>query len=358
MCLLTAGCLADWSPPSTGGWAHEAWFAWTPVDERDPTGPGRAWRWIVPEGVTRVTVTAWGAGGGGSVVAPEAHATLGHPGGAGGLAIVELDVEPGQAWVVVPGRGGLQGGARGAGVWTAPLPTVPWLGGGGPGAPIAGSKLPRASEGDLDSPGCRPLDPQAAWICTGAGAGGGWSGVFLGETLDDAVPGAALLVAGGGGGGGAGGAGGDGGGAQGVDAPTCGLQGASMPGRGGQQDAGGAGGVRAITLDDPLRLGGFGAPLLGGSGGHANPHMGLIYDGGSLHGGGGGGGGWFGGSGGTNTLPNHPGCGGGGGSGWAAGPGRLSAGAAPAVAAEAGAVWGAGGVAGAAGGHGGVRIQW
>ncbi len=310
----------------------------------------------MPEGARRVAITAWGAGGGGSVALATERVPVGYAGGAGGVAVVELEVTPGEPLLIVPGRGGLAGGALGPGAWT-------WQGeaggvtGGGPGAPVAGEALPFLIGGEEDLPGCRPLSADAAWLCTGAGAGGGFSGVFAGAALTDLRPEAARVIAGGGGGAGAGGDGGAGGGVSGEDAPACGLAGVSFAGPGGGPDAPGGRGVRATTLEAAGGLGTLGGALRGGSGGYANAHLGLSAGAGATRGGGGGGAGWYGGGGGAVALPGQPGCGGGGGSGYAP-DGRLGVGDAPDLPAAAGEVWGAGGAPGEDGGHGGVRIQW
>lgn len=358
--VLLTGCLAGWRPPASEGWDEELWFVWEPANDRLPDGPGQAWRWTVPEGVGRISIEAWGAGGGGSVARPEDRVNVGYGGGAGGWSRAEVAVVPGQVLVIVPGRGGDVGGRRGAGAWTSAPPDHPWLGGGGPGAPITGPRLPELRPFQPgDRPGCQPLDPEAAFRCTGAGAGGGWSGVFLADDLSEIEVDGALVLAGGGGGAGAGGPGGDGGGPQGDDAPPCGIEGASRAGSGGGQGRPGGGGARALTLDDERRFGGFGAALLGGSGGMASPHLGLGGSGGGARGGGGGGGGRWGGGGGANTLPNAPGCGGGGGSGWVPDVrGQMTTGGAPEVEGPGGQVLGAGGAPGAPGGGGGVRIRW
>ena len=357
--MSLSGCLAGWQPPAADGWSRGLWVPWGPVDAQRPEGPGQAYRWTVPDGVSRVLITAWGAGGGGSVTRASQRVATGYPGGPGALAAAEVDVSPGEVLLVVPGRGGDPGGVRGAGVWVAEDDDAPWLGAGGPGAPAAGVDLPRVAVGAVaEAVGCRPVDPEAVLACTGAGAGGGWSGVFLAAELDELSHANALVVAGGGGGGGSGGPGGAGGGARGADAPPCGFPEVSHPGLGGLDNAPAVLGVRAIYLEDPLRTGGAAGPLRGGSGGYANPHMGIGASRGGTRGGGGGGGGWYGGSGGAASMPGHPGCGGGGGSSWAKGLGtRITAGA-PEVAAADGDVWGRGGAAGRRGGHGGVRVQW
>lgn len=359
--LLAAGCLAGWTPPAPDGWTREAWFVWTPVDEVAPAGPGQAWTWTVPEGVSRIAVSAWGAGGGGSVTRPVLRTDLGFRGGDGGFVLAEVDVDPGDTLLIVPGRGGDAGGSAGTGAWAAEDPALAWLGGGGPGAPITGPDLPAVDGVDSTRApiGCRPLVADAAAWCTGAGAGGGWSGVFLGADLATARPDTALAVAAGGGGAGAGGDGGAGGGLRGQDAPPCGpvdVRGAA--GASGREDAPGIAPVRALRLDDPARPAGMAGALRGGSGGYAVPHMALGVNGTGIQGGGGGGGGWFGGAGGVNAAPGIPACGGGGGSSWAEGPRVLTL---PGDAPERPDPQEAGGRGGAPtepGQGGAVRIQW
>lgn len=355
--LGVGGCLAAYDPPATGGWAHELVFLWEPAEPTRPDDVGQAWRWTVPDGVTRIAVTAWGAGGGGSLTRPDERAGDGYAGGAGGLVVAELDVVPGETLIVVPGRGGPAGGHEGLGAWTR-VPERP--GAGGAGAPISGVDLvPIADRPTRPFFSCAPLDPTAPVQCMGAGAGGGASLVARGERLDEVAPDTTLVVAGGGGGGGAGGPGGAGGGRLAEDAPPCGTEGTSVPGAGARDDAPGVLGVRAITLDDAVRLGGHGAALAGGSGGYASPHLGLGLRGSGNLGGGGGGGGWFGGSGSASTLPNAPACGGGGGSGHAVGSHvQSTTGTAPEVPDDDGRIHGTAGAPGGDGGHGAVRIQW
>lgn len=355
LAALSTGCLADWRPPAAEGWTHERWFPWRPADAAHPGGPGQAWAWTVPDAVDRISVAAWGAGGGGSVAPPRDRVGLGFAGGPGGFTLAELAVTPGEVLLVVPGRGGASGGATGAGTWSAPPPGQRWLGGGGPGAPVTAPVLPGAVE---DEDGCAPVDPGAAARCTGAGAGGGFSGVFAGDGLDAILPTKALVVAGGGGGGGAGGPGGAGGGLRGGDAPDCGPSEGAAPGLGGWADAPGVGGGRSVVLEREGLPGGFGGALVGGSGGHANPHMGVAFGDPGMRGGGGGGGGWFGGSGGRSFLPGVAGCGGGGGSGHARGLVESLPGLAPDRPPPEGPPSGTGGPPGTAGAHGGVRIRW
>jgi hypothetical protein len=350
---LATGCLADWRPPSADLSGGTAWFL--PPDASRPDA-AYAYRWQVPDGVTRLSITAWGSGGGGSVVAPDDGVALGYRGGDGALVLAEVDVRGLDALVIVPGTGGLAGGAHGAGGWAYPLDVAARLSGGGPGAPISGLDLPVANA-EIARAGCTPVDDDAPWRCTGAGAGGGWSGVFDGTDLDDVVPSRALVVAGGGGGAGAGGDGGDGG-ASGTLAETCGSAGTSFPGTGARPDAPGGSGVRAIVYAEPGRLGTFGAPLSGGSGGYHSPHMALVFSRGTVRGGGGGGGGWFGGGGGATALSNAPGCGGGG-SSWAVNDFALfTTGGAPAESGPAGQDLGAGGLPGEPGLGGAVRLSW
>ena len=219
---------------------------------------GAAQTFLVPAGVTSITVDAFGAqGGGGGSFAPG----VGGAGGLGGEAQATFSVVPGTNYQINVGG---QGGAIGAGSS---------LGGGGGGA------------SDLR---------------TGA------------DTLSDRV-----IVAGGGGGGGgatsaAGGAGGSGGGTTGGDGggSSCGSGG----GGGGTQSAGGAGGTGNLP-GHPGSLGQGGTPFQigGGSGG---------FNGGAEGGNasiraGGGGGGYYGGGGGDDSCPASGG--GGGGSGFTPG---------------------------------------
>lgn len=216
--------------------------------------PG-SYDWVVPDGVTSVTVDAFGAAGGGIN-----YSTNPVPGGLGGRTIATISVTPGETLQVnVGGEGQTYDDGD------------PALGGANGG-------------GDAGS--------------YGAGAGGGASDVRRGGTgLGDRV-----VVAGGGGGGG-----GDNacepapGGAGGGDAPTAGgPSGGAGGGQPGGSGAGGAGGTAGIGgaagSAGTAGVGGSGAPSPGGPGG-------------------GGGGGWFGGGGGGGTGdPFQDGAAGGGGS--------------------------------------------
>jgi hypothetical protein len=189
---------------------------------------------VVPSGVTSVTVKLWGGGGGGA----------GAVGGGGGYASVTLSVTPGETLVVSVGGGGggndnAPGNAAGG-----------WGGGNGDGgASPARSGDPYSSGGGGGGSSCiaRPSAARLIVAAGGGGAGGGGAsengaggagGGLIGEdggnvTGGTAATGATQSTAGAGGVapglGGGGGASGDGGGQQGA-------------GGGGGNNTGGAGG--------------------------------------------------------------------------------------------------------------------
>jgi hypothetical protein len=216
---------------------------------------GAAETWTVPAGVTSATFALLGAQGGDlSGDFPGSS-----PGGLGGAATATLAVTPGQTLQINVG------GVGGHPVRFGPLPIPGGFNGGGV-AYYGGS-------------------------CTGSGGGGAtdvrWDdpskpGAF---TLDER-----LLVAGGGGAGSplSGAPGGGGGGVSGGDgspSPTSGTP--PVPGRGGTQTAGGAGGGHE-ALDGSLGVGGSTGNSCGGAGG------GGYYGGGGGFASGGGGGSGFG----------------------------------------------------------------
>jgi hypothetical protein len=188
----------------------------------------------------------WGGGGGGG--------TYGSLGSAGGAASGSIALTIGTVYSVLVGNGGAHFPANTSG-------STSTFGGGGAAAGIGFS-----------------------------GAGGGYTGIFLGASTF--THGAVLLMAGGGGGGGAGynGDGGGGGGATGQNGYG------PLSGGGGTQSAGGAGGNGV----------GPGSALQGGTSG----------SGGDSGGGGGGGGGYYGGGAGWNGDSPTGNSNGGGGSGY------------------------------------------
>jgi hypothetical protein len=215
--------------------------------------------WVVPDGITEIDVTVWGAGGGAGRVSNVL-------GGAGGFASGTIPVTPGETLYIVVGEGG-----------------------------------EHVTDG-----------------LSGAGKGGGLSGVFRG-TPSQAT---ALVVAGGGGGGGYyveatyGSSGGNGGGTTALDGAVAGSSYYDSRGRGATTSAGGAGGCY---------VGGYcgtdGAAMQGGDGGiypghvvYAGPYGGGGGVGRGGYNSGGGGGGYWGGGGGANNAP----LGGGGGTGYLA----------------------------------------
>lgn len=234
--------------------------------------------YVVPAGICKVTVDAYGAQGG--------RGLLGVDGGLGGRATATLTVTPGQALTVVVGGQGGDGAS----------PTDPGLPGvGGPGGFNGGGDGGDASTGG-----------GGAFPAGGGGGGGGASDVRTGAALEERV-----VVAGGGGGSTGNGtrhesdAAGAGGGESGTPPGPPLIGGATAPG-GGTQTTGGAGG----TYDGS----GGGGPFVSESGSSGTGGDGFDQEG-SVYGGGGGGGGWYGGGGGAFS-------GGGGGSGF--GPAGVS----------------------------------
>ena len=239
----------------------------TPVKASSSFPAAGTTAFVVPTGVTSLTVWVWGAGGGGGEGAGVATA-LGGNGGAGGFARGTFTVTPGESLDVLVGTGGV------------------------------------ANTGTQ-----------------GAGNGGGFSSIRRGT--DD------LVQAGGGGGGGSadsgadedGGNGGAGGGTTGVDG-TDGGPGLndSDGGKAGTQTTGGAGGSQATGENGTAGVadagGNGGQAGTGGAGGTGGGGDGFADANGA---GGGGGGGRFGGGGGENGPTgggtSEGGGGGGGGSG-------------------------------------------
>lgn len=265
-----AGAASATSPPTA-----------TVIGKRAFSFSGGTQSFVVPAGVTQLTINAYGAQGGGAY------------GGLGGRATCTIGVSSGQSFGIYVGGAGLTSGAGG------------WNGGGsgyggthGPGG--GGASDVRSGGTALSNRICigaggggngTTNDPNDGW----GGAGGGTSGAAgrKGTTRPD--PSDPNYVDGGGGGG------------------------------GGTQSAGGAGGIKASTaygwctgsyLDGSpgsLGLGGAGAPMdcnswaAGGGGG------------GGLYGGGGGG------TGAAGWSINAGGGGGGGGSSYVTGTGTSTA---------------------------------
>jgi len=195
---------------------------------------------VVPDGVTRLTIEAWGGGGGGS-----AGSSGGSFGGGGGYASATVAVSPGDPLGIKVGQGG-QGGA-------------PCTGLGGPGYLPGGNGGP-LSDQDLDgNPGGGPAESGGTGGTGGTGAGDGGEGRYGGggggggpdfrqgagggggatAVVDKASQ--VLVIAGGGGGGGQGlfTAAGDGG-------AGCALAGGT--GTAGSGGGGGGGGCQGHTL--------------------------------------------------------------------------------------------------------------
>lgn len=231
---------------------------------------------VVPTGVTSLTVKMWGAGGGGG---GGANGQIGGAGGGGGFTQATISVTPGETLTT-------------------------YVGGGGGGGNYS------ASGSDAG----------------GGGGGGGHTSIYRGVTP--------LIIAAGGGGGGGARSNNAGGAAGGAGGGTTGAAGANIAtnngggGAGGTQSAGGAAGAARSGAN----AGTTGASLSGGDGGDARNGAGAdgsgaaggLASGGNgglsnisttRSGGGGGGSGYFGGGGGSATTSTNGAAGGGGGGG-------------------------------------------
>jgi hypothetical protein len=218
---------------------------------------------VVPTGVTSITVKVWGGGGGGGA---GAAAIAGAAGGGAGYTTATLTVTPGETLTTYVGGGGAAGARTTSG------------GGGGGGAysSVYRSTTPLAiAAGGGGGGGGRGSSPGVA-----GGAGGGG---LTGSTSGVAGSSSGVALGGGAGTSGAGGAAGTGGSSNGVAGSSLtGGRGGATGGVAGGLAAGGAGGLQATTLG----------------------------------GGGGGGSGYFGGGGGSQSNTSTGGAGGGGGSGY------------------------------------------
>ncbi len=222
--------------------------------------------WVVPVGITSLTIKAWGAGGGSG--GNGENMNMSGAGGGGGFAQATVNVTSG-SWLNV------------------------YVGGGGPGGGSGGGNF---------------------W--SHGGGGGGYSGVAYSGTY--------YVIAGAGGGGGGssqfsnGASGGAGGGTNGF----AGNNGTHAAGGGyaTQFLSGSAGDVTAVAGGS--LYGGNGGPALSNSGGTNGGGGGGVTNWRAMPAGGGGGSGYFGGGGGAMNSLSYPyfgGSGGGGGSGYVSG---------------------------------------
>lgn len=241
-----------------------------------------SYSYVVPAGVTELTVKAWGSGGGGGGGGWGAsNSGQGGSGGGGGYSTSVISTTPGETLTLVVGSAGGGGGANGSCCGQG-------AGGGGGGY----SSVYRSTT---------PL-----LLAAGGGGGGGGNKTSLGATggAGGATTGAAgsstnsgTYTGGGGGTPSAGGAAGGGG--------NCG-------GAAGAALNGGRGG-RGNCNTSTNQQGAAGSPGGGIGGGNHN------FWGTNLSGGGGGGGGWYGGGGGSTGNNSFGGAGGGGGSSYLTG---------------------------------------
>ena len=231
------------------------------------TGDGT---FVIPTGITSITVKTWGAGGGGGAGGTSG---VGGAGGGGGFAQATLTVTPSETIDVTVGVGG------GAGTFPGSFS------GGGAGA---------GGRSAVERTGTPLL------IASGGGGGGG------GDNSSSTA-------------GGAGGAGGDT-----TGGATGGTSGAATGGGGGTSSAGGAGGTggRNDGSAGASESGGAGADGRNSQGADGGANNGGAPNGGDggtgnvsngYGGGGGGGDGYYGGGGGAGSQANSAGGGGGGG---------------------------------------------
>jgi hypothetical protein len=226
------------------------------------TYTGGSQNFVVPAGVTSISVKAWGGGG--------ASRTASRYGGGAGFAYTELTVTPGETLTILVAGGGM---ATFAIYDPDPQPSEGGYNGGGLGG----------ADGNSCGAGCFETMYGAS--------GGGMSEVKR--------AGASLIIAAGGGGAGQSSSGGEGGG---LNGNSGGASGTCTGGGRGDQSSGGSGGGGSATA---------GSASLGGKGGNAPVQ------------GGGGGAGYFGGGGGSFGAGGLS-CGGGGGSSYTTGTNSLT----------------------------------
>jgi hypothetical protein len=249
--------------------------------------------WVVPAGVTQVTIKAWGSGGGAGGGGSQ---TAGGAGGGGGYATATISVTPGETLILRVGGGGAGGGYNNAG--GAPV----GVGGGGGGYTGV----------------FRSVTP----LLVAAGGGGGGGG---NDESGSALGGAGGVAGGTTGGTGVGGSGsvtGGSGGTQVAGGATGGGNSVNtVPGTDGASLLGGNGGTPAGTLDGPAAA--AGGTNGGGQGGRSKSGGSGVV---GRAGGGGGGAGYYGGGGGTAANnAGTAGAGGGGGSSYVTGTGTGTA---------------------------------
>jgi hypothetical protein len=239
------------------------------------TGTGAEQTFVVPAGVTSLTVTATGAAGG--LGQTFYRGTI--PGGNGGVVTAPLTVAPASTlFVEVGGGDGFNGGGSGS-QWFQR-----YTGNGGGASDVR--TVSRTDAGTLDS----------RLLVAGGGGGAGGEGLTLGftsTTPNGGVGGSA--------------------GAQGASGESQGTYGGAAGGQPGTASAGGAGAPGVV------RSGTSGGQGVGGNGAQYGAGAGQVNGNGGDYGGGGGGGGggWFGGGGGgggTGYVASSGGGGGGGGS--------------------------------------------
>ncbi len=213
--------------------------------------------YVVPTGVTSITVKAWGAGGGGGV--GSGSSGVGGAGGGGGYAKATLTVTPAESLTVLVGTGGTKGvtsGGGNGGGYSAVQRSSTFLiqaGAGGGGGGARGTSAGNGGAGGAGG-GASALAGSAG-LGSGSGGGGG-----LGTNSAAGVAGGAGTsgVAG------SVGAANSGGNGAGFASATCNTAVTNTQGGAGGTGAGGGGGTDTSTCSDG---GGGGSGRFGGGGG-------------------------------------------------------------------------------------------
>lgn len=224
--------------------------------------PG-VYRWVVPPGIERIEVHAFGAEGG-------AHGSTGLPGGLGGMTSAVLNVRTGQHLFLAVG------GAGGNGAWAGTPGAALPIGTGGAAGYNGGGRGDRGFSGS-----------------GGGGGGGGATDIRTGRDLASRI-----IVAGGGGGAGATGPGGAGSGADG----TGGL--GVLAGQGASRTGGGMSGPETLAGYSPCGQFAASPPSPGMSGGPGEGGPAGYRSSGA----GAGGGGYYGGGGGASNAVEVSSC--------------------------------------------------
>ncbi len=219
------------------------------------TSSGAEQSFTVPQGVTSITIQAWGGGGGGGGVASTPSGRRGGGGGAGGSYVQgTIPVVPGEQYSVIVGWGGLgysalNGGDGGSSIFLKGTTTY-FVALGGPGGVVGNTANPWGNGG---------IAPDTGNTFTGTSPASNYGGNGAVANYQNTYDG--------GGGGGSAGASSGGGDAQGRDGGAAGVGGGAQGGQ-GRWDG-----------DGPGNSGGF--PGAGGGGAKLTINGGDNYAGGN-----------------------------------------------------------------------------